>query len=171
MICAHFERWLDDGRPDRHAPVMTKHAALCTLCQRALGAAIAVEEAVTLESAATPGADFNDSVMRQIHARQAPLPLRQGTLPWWARLAAEPLISVSVALGATMALNGRALWIAATRVSAHAMSGVGAFLGGRNHPLPALTALTSPAVMLALVLAITPSILWMSWQSSRSRNP
>lgn len=166
MTCANFERWLDDGRPDRDAPRMLAHAATCGLCEGALQAASEVEAALSFVPTdvmpAATSAGFNDSVMRKVHA-VALLQEAEKASSWWARALTEPSFVVSIALATGAVWQYRALSALALAFSARVVLWIDGLLGPRNSS-PGWEAVANPVAMLGLALAITPPILWISWR-------
>jgi hypothetical protein len=167
--CEGFGRWLDDGRPGRGLAAATAHAAGCPTCRSALSAAIAVEEALSLEpTAAAAPACFTDTVMRRVSAARAArgeLRLRR-VLPWWVGAIADPMLAGTGLLLALLAWRHEMVWSWAVRLSVELATWLDAALqGAAAVALPAelLQVFASPGALLGIGFAAAPVLLWASW--------
>ncbi len=179
MSCGALERWLDDGRPQAGAEAMRAHAAGCPRCAALLRAAESVERLLAEPgpAVAAPPA-FAAEVMRRVREVRAARAAAQllalpPALAWWLRLAADPVVALGLILASLLAWRHEALWTFASWSAARiaALREVSLQLPGATSltfTLPAaLRLFTDPTVLLGLVMALVPALLWLSWQLYR----
>lgn len=120
MNCDRFLTWLDDGRPDADRAESLAHAQTCASCTAQLAAADEIDLAFTGAPAAPRG--FADRVMARVAVtpQQRPhvlslanFPLAPA-IPWWTRVAFEPVCVLAVILGAALLWRGAAVSAAVT---------------------------------------------------------
>lgn len=109
MKCSEFDRWLDEGQPERGRERALGHGTGCARCAGALEAAHAIETALRAESgdlSVSASPNFVDNVMASVEAAarrySAPAADRQ-RVPWWAAIATDPVSVVSVTAGLSVA--------------------------------------------------------------------
>jgi hypothetical protein len=167
MNCRLFGDWLDAGCPERDAADARRHARECDPCAAALGVALELEAAMIAAPAAPAG--FTDRVMarvaetpqmsRSAFSAAAPvLPVLAPALPWWVRAAMEPAVLLAAVLAAVLVgwgselargANTAVVWLAGAVTSGVSQSAWA--------PL-----VDDPRVLIAMVIALTPSLLWTS---------
>ncbi len=167
--CAAFERWLDEGRPGAGDAEARAHAADCARCASLL----ALEEALAAPASAPTAPDFTDRVMARVR-EDAPARARRAgpalfPTPVWAQALLDPLVALSLTALALLALGRDALWALGGALAA----GWGALqwpalrlpalpgLPGAARAAQALAA--DPVVLAAVVLALAPALLLVSW--------
>lgn len=91
MTCNEFRTRLDEGQLD------DAHARTCVSCNRELQAALELDRALAIVMPVAPGADFNDAVMRTIHAKP-----RTNAV---AQIVAEPVVPIAIAIAIMIALR------------------------------------------------------------------
>ena len=93
MTCNEFRTRLDQGNLD------DAHARTCVSCNRELQAALELDRALAIVTPVTLPANFNDAVMRSIHAKPKTNALAQ--------ILAEPVVPISLAVVIMIALQFR----------------------------------------------------------------
>ena len=177
MTCAGYERWLDDGVPERAlSPAARAHAATCARCASALTAAHEIDR---LLAAASPPAPerLTDSVMARVlaieavrveQARAAVVlgPVEFGAeQPWWVRAAAQPAAALAFSLAALVLWQRDTLNTQASALIANASGLLArAFTNGLGiGTVPGMPeALAKPEVMLGFAIASAPVLAWVS---------
>ncbi len=170
MKCSGFDRWLDEGQPERQRERALGHGANCARCVGALQAALAIESVLRAERAGRPVSPppaFVDNVMARVDAAarrySAPVVNRQ-RVPWWVAIATDPVSTVSVTVGLSVAAwtVSHPQWIQnlAMDVAARWWSWVlGATSAGHLD--------IDPIVWLSIGIAMSPLILWGGWVAWR----
>lgn len=138
MNCIEFRRLLDEGVRAH------EHAATCSECAEELRIAIELDRLLSVVVPGVVREDFNDVVLRKIHATSG----RRRVLDGFVQLFAEPLVAISLALAAMMAWQYEALAIAARQVVS--------MIDGHSG---------DAALVFAFVLA--PLMAWISWRIFR----
>ncbi len=180
--CDDFEGWLDDGRPDGHAPAAAEHAASCDGCGAALAAALSLESALARPVSTPAPAGFTDAVMQRVGAAsQARASLAQAGLlgrshrvsrmAVWLELVTEPWIALSCSLVALLAWRGPTILSAtvrfALRLALWTEAGARA-LGTVTVGVPSgLHSLSAPGALLGVAMATTAVVLLASWPLAR----
>jgi len=172
--CAEFDRWLDDDRPATGEASARAHAARCARCASRLAAQAEIDRLLASPPLAAAGAGFADRVMHRIAG--AAEPAAERGLPWWLRLAAEPALTLAIALAVATAGTRGWIWAgslaiargadqlwqrAGTLAVTSATRTGGASLGAlwRSQPWVAGDALAVTGALLALA----PALLVGSW--------
>lgn len=170
MKCSGFDRWLDEGQPERQRESALEHGADCARCADALQAARAIETVLRAENAdrtvSAPPA-FVDTVMARVDAAarrtSAPVVDRQ-RVPWWVAIASDPVSIVSVTVGLSVAAwtISHPQWIRnlAMDVAGRWWSWVLAATSQSRLDI-------DPVVWLSIWIAMSPLILWGSWVAWR----
>jgi hypothetical protein len=135
MTCKEFRTRLDDG--EKHH----EHARVCPSCNRDLQVALELDRALAIVTPVTPGAHFNDAVMRTIHANVKTNALTQ--------VLAEPVVPISLAIVIMIALQFRNVTAAFTRI----------------FDLVAQSAPLNAGVFAAIAIAML--VTWSSWRLFR----
>ncbi|HEX7830710.1 MAG TPA: hypothetical protein VF787_13720 [Thermoanaerobaculia bacterium] len=108
MTCNEFRTRLDQGNLD------DAHARTCVSCNRELQAALELDRALAIVTPVTLPANFNDAVMRSIHAKPKTNALAQ--------ILAEPVVPISLAVVIMIALQFRDITAAFTAILANGAS-------------------------------------------------
>lgn len=141
MTCTEFDRWLDDGQPERDRARMTLHAAGCTRCRRELDSAVELDRLLGVVVQAEVSAGFNDAVMRQIERRGPGLLVQ---------IMAEPVVPFSLGIAAIVAWHHAWLVVMAN---------------------DAALAIGSAGMTTSLALILAPLTGWISWRVFRAFVP
>jgi len=117
--CDAFERWLDDGCPERARGPAEAHARACVSCRETLAVAEAVENGLQ-QRAPSPRAPegFSDAVMRRVSAAGGPdagPTARVGSLLGW--LLADPTTVAACAFALLLVWWRAPLWALAVAAS------------------------------------------------------
>ena len=160
MTCETFIRWLDDGRPEADRVAALAHGGSCASCAEQLAAAEAIDTLLVGAPAAPRG--FADRIMARVavtpQERPSVLAIDNFPLapaiPWWARVALEPVCVLAVVLGAVLLWRGSVLTAAVTvemaKFAAWAVVAPGTLANGWLPPtmLTAATFALAPLVFL-----------------------
>ena len=177
MLCADYERWLDDGMPEGGLSRTARaHAATCARCASSLAAAHEIDRFLAAPATRAPER-LTDSVMARVlaiesvraeQAREAVVPgsfVFSREQAWWVRAAAQPAAALAFTLAALVLWQRDTLNIHANAMVANA-SGMltRAFTNGLGiASVPGLPeAFAKPEVMLGFAIAIAPVLAWTS---------
>ena len=176
MRCADFDRWLDEGSPRAEEGEALAHAGGCARCAAALDSARALDDALASYSIAAPP-QFAARVMERVRraprverpARAASYATPAPAMDWWVRAAADPASALALLLAGLLAWRANAAQHAALAFAqgllANARPWLDRLTSGSGMALPRLAVpLGDPNVMLALLLAVAPAMLWISWR-------
>jgi len=162
MMCNDYERWLDEGSPERERIRMTAHAVTCVDCRREQRAALELERLLAIATPRPVDGRVHEAILREI--RNAPSSPRTSPQPsphTWPhqasplldaciQLFAEPLVPISIGVACVFAATAAMIHDAASVVSQEAV--------------PALLNLP-PAVALSAASLLG----WTSWRLFRDR--
>lgn len=135
MTCNEFRTRLDQGNLD------DAHARTCVSCNRELQAALELDRALAIVIPVTLPANFNDAVMRSIHAKPKTNALAQ--------ILAEPVVPISLAVVIMIALQLDNVTAAFARAFGVIAQGAPLNIG------------------VAAGIAIAPLLFWSSWRLFR----
>lgn len=161
--CDAFERWLDDGCPERARGSAEAHAQECVRCREALAAAEAVERGLRQQEPALRAPEgFTDAVMRRVSvagSAAAEPTVRVGSLLGW--LLADPATMAASAFALLLLWWHTPLWAlvvsASRRVVALAQAPSAFAVTG------ALDSFASPGAAAGLCIALLSLVLFGSY--------
>jgi hypothetical protein len=151
MTCDAFDRWLDLGAPADGAARAHAHAASCPRCAEVLSLDQALERALSAPPPPAP-AGFTDRVMARIATAPRGVLVEPPVLPWWTRVALEPVTVLALTIAGGVMWGWQGLWAVAAASRAVIVHEVQDLA-----PVPGLSASGTLALELALATLIALS--------------
>ncbi len=134
MNCSELERWLDEGRPGGERVSALLHARRCLRCAPHLRADDELRALLARIISAEPAPAFGVAVLARIRAAAGEATDRPVRSLWlrfmagWLDVAAEPAVSVSLAVAMIFALHRSAVSMHTTAVFGAAVQWIHALL-------------------------------------------